>query len=93
MFSPLLPLRFIKADSSWRKAADRLAGEEEYEALDKLDRLEVFTEHIRWASGGRGGCLFLSVLGVSHPVGWLEGVHRAHTVSGRGGGKEGLGVL
>lgn len=44
----LLPkCRFIKVDSSWRKAQDRLAGEEEYEALDKLDRLEVFQEYIR----------------------------------------------
>ena len=41
------PCRFVKVDTPWRKAQDRLAGEEEYEALDKIDRLEVYQEHIR----------------------------------------------
>eukprot|EP00887_Chlorella_sp_A99_P000160 scaffold16.g160.t1 len=38
---------FVAVDTSWRKAADRLAGEEAYEALDKAARLEVYQEYIR----------------------------------------------
>ncbi|KAL4419958.1 hypothetical protein ABPG75_007056 [Micractinium tetrahymenae] len=39
--------KFIKFDTAWRKAQDRLAGEPEYDSLDKLDRLQVFEEYIR----------------------------------------------
>ncbi|KAL4857085.1 Pre-mRNA-processing protein 40A [Chlorella vulgaris] len=38
---------FIKFDTSWRKAQDRLAGEPDFDALDKLDRLAVYEEYIR----------------------------------------------
>ena len=33
-------------DTQWRKAAPKLEGEDAYEALDKLDRLEVFQDYI-----------------------------------------------
>lgn len=39
--------KFVKFDTPWRKAQDRLAGEEDYDSLDKVDRLEVFEEYIR----------------------------------------------
>lgn len=35
-----------QVDTPWRKAATKLEGEDEYEALDKLDRLEVFQDYI-----------------------------------------------
>ena len=35
-----------QVDTQWRKAAPKLEGEDAYEALDKLDRLEVFQDHI-----------------------------------------------
>lgn len=38
-----------QADAQWRKVQVKLEGEDEYEALDKFDRLEVFQDHIRWA--------------------------------------------
>ena len=34
-------------DSSWRKIQAKLEGEDEYENLDKADRVEVFGDHIR----------------------------------------------
>ncbi|KAK9903919.1 hypothetical protein WJX75_000518 [Coccomyxa subellipsoidea] len=37
---------FIKVDTAWRKAMPKLEGENEYEALDKLDRLEVYQDYI-----------------------------------------------
>jgi pre-mRNA-processing factor 40 len=37
----------LQADAQWRKIQVKLEGEDEYEALDKFDRLEVFQEHIR----------------------------------------------
>ena len=37
----------LQTDSQWRKIQGKLEGEDEYEALDKLDRLEVFQEYIR----------------------------------------------
>lgn len=49
---PAVSCRFVKVETSWRKAQDRLSGEEEYDALDKLDRLEVFQEYIRCELGG-----------------------------------------
>ncbi|BDA45679.1 probable pre-mRNA-processing protein 40A [Coccomyxa sp. Obi] len=36
----------IKVDTPWRKAMVKLEGEDEYEALDKLDRLEVYQDYI-----------------------------------------------
>jgi pre-mRNA-processing factor 40 len=36
-----------QVSTPWRKAQGRLEGEDEYEALDKVDRLEVFQEYIR----------------------------------------------
>lgn len=37
----------IKAGVTWRKAMTKLEGEEEYEALGKLDRLEAFDAYMR----------------------------------------------
>ena len=31
----------------WRKASDKLEGDEVFEALDKIDRLEVWQDHIK----------------------------------------------
>ncbi len=36
-----------QADSRWGKVQVKLEGEDEYEALDKFERLEVFQDHIR----------------------------------------------
>ncbi len=33
----------------WRKACDKLEGDEVFEALDKIDRLEVWQDHIKCA--------------------------------------------
>jgi hypothetical protein len=41
-----------QVDTQWRKAAPRLEGEDAYEALDKLDRLEVYQEYILCALSG-----------------------------------------
>ncbi|PSC74832.1 pre-mRNA-processing 40A [Micractinium conductrix] len=38
---------FVQSDTSWRKAQDRLVGEPEYDSLVKVDRLEVFEEHMK----------------------------------------------
>ncbi|XP_062176471.1 pre-mRNA-processing protein 40A-like isoform X2 [Alnus glutinosa] len=38
---------FIKADSQWRKLQDRLEADERCARLEKIDRLDVFLEHIR----------------------------------------------
>lgn len=38
-----------KVDSPWRKVQGRLEGEDEYESVEKLDRLEVFQEYIWYA--------------------------------------------
>ncbi len=35
-----------QVDTPWRKAMVKLEGEDEYEALDKLDRLEVYQDYI-----------------------------------------------
>lgn len=35
-----------QVDTPWRKAMPKLEGENEYEALDKLDRLEVYQDYI-----------------------------------------------
>jgi pre-mRNA-processing factor 40 len=35
-----------QVDTPWRKAQSKLEGEEEYEALEKLDRLEVYQDYI-----------------------------------------------
>ena len=40
---------FAQVDVPWRKALTKVEGEEEYEALDKLERLEVYQDHIRQA--------------------------------------------
>ncbi len=40
------PGRVCQVDTPWRKAMVKLEGENEYEALDKLDRLEVFQDYI-----------------------------------------------
>ena len=37
----------VQVDSVWRKVQGRLEGEDEYENLDKVERLEVFQDHIR----------------------------------------------
>ena len=33
--------------STWRKVAPKFEGEDAYEALEKIDRLEVFQQYIR----------------------------------------------
>lgn len=38
---------WVQVGTPWRKAQSRLEGEEEYEALDKVERLEVFTEYMK----------------------------------------------
>lgn len=38
----------LQADSSWRKVAPKLEGDPAYEELDKAERVEVFTDYIRW---------------------------------------------
>ena len=40
----------LQAGVTWRKAMTKLEGEEEYEALGKLDRLEAFDAYMRWAA-------------------------------------------
>ena len=40
---------FAQVDVPWRKALTKVEGEEEYEALDKVERLEVYQDHIRQA--------------------------------------------
>ncbi|KAK9857235.1 hypothetical protein WJX84_007848 [Apatococcus fuscideae] len=37
----------IKVSTPWRKASDKLEGDEVFEALDKIDRLEVWQDHIK----------------------------------------------
>ncbi|CAD7696897.1 unnamed protein product [Ostreobium quekettii] len=37
----------VKASSQWRKVADKLEGYDEYEALDRSERLEVFQDYMR----------------------------------------------
>lgn len=36
-------------DTPWRKAVTKMEGDAAYEALDKIDRLEVFQEYIKCA--------------------------------------------
>lgn len=38
-----------QVDTPWRKASGKLEGDSAYEALDKLDRIEVYQEYIRRA--------------------------------------------
>ena len=38
----------VQASSIWRKVQGKLEGEDAYEALDKIDRLEVYEEYMRW---------------------------------------------
>lgn len=38
-----------QVDTPWRKAVTKLEGDPAYEALDKIDRLEVFQEYIKCA--------------------------------------------
>ena len=38
----------MQLELPWRKAQVKLEGEEEYEALDKFERLEVYQDHIRY---------------------------------------------
>lgn len=40
------PMWSVQVDTPWRKAVTKLEGEEAYEDLNKLDRLEVFQEYI-----------------------------------------------
>ena len=42
----VLLLLLVQVDTPWRKAMVKLEGEDEYEALDKLDRLEVYQDYI-----------------------------------------------
>ena len=51
----------MQADSQWRKVQVKLEGEDEYEALDKFDRLEVFQDHIRCAGHLGPFCLAVSL--------------------------------
>ncbi|KAK9844119.1 hypothetical protein WJX81_004940 [Elliptochloris bilobata] len=37
----------VKVTSTWRKVAPKFEGEEAFEALEKIDRLEVFQQYIR----------------------------------------------
>ena len=41
----------VQHDTQWRKAQTKLEGEEEFEALDKYSRLDVFEEYVRCAIG------------------------------------------
>lgn len=43
----LLSTPAIKVDTPWRKAVTKLEGDPAYEALDKIDRLEVFQDYIK----------------------------------------------
>lgn len=36
----------LQVDTPWRKAVTKVEVEDEYQALNKLDRLEVFQEYI-----------------------------------------------
>ncbi len=38
--------------STWRKVAPKFEGEEAFEALEKIDRLEVFQQYIRCGAAG-----------------------------------------
>jgi pre-mRNA-processing factor 40 len=38
---------YITACTSWRRARDKLADEDEYRDLDKIERLEVYSEYIK----------------------------------------------
>lgn len=38
----------MQVSTPWRKAQTRLEGEDEYDTLDKIDRLEVFQDYIRF---------------------------------------------
>ena len=39
----------VQVNTPWRKACDKLEGDEVFEALDKIDRLEVWQDHIKCA--------------------------------------------
>ena len=39
-----------QVDTPWRKAQTKVEGEDEYEQLDKVDRLDVFQEYIKCAA-------------------------------------------
>jgi len=43
----LLSTTAIKVDTPWRKASGKLEGDPAYEALDRLDRIEVYQEYIK----------------------------------------------
>lgn len=42
--------RRLQVDTPWRKAVTKLEGDPAYEALDKIDRLEVFQDYIKCAT-------------------------------------------
>ena len=52
-FAHLLPwlvtaaMPHSQVDTPWRKAMTKLEGDPAFEALDKIDRLEVFQEYIK----------------------------------------------
>ena len=46
-----------QVSSEWRKVSKKLEGEEAYEALDKLERLEVFQVRVLGAGGRLGTSL------------------------------------
>ena len=43
-------LGLAQVTSTWRKVAPKFEGEEAFEDLEKIDRLEVFQQYIRCAS-------------------------------------------
>lgn len=45
----ILFAHFLQVDTPWRKAVTKLEGDPAFEALDKIDRLEVFQEYIKCA--------------------------------------------
>lgn len=52
----------MQVGTPWRKAQTRLEGEDEYEALDKVERLEVFTEYIKYVLSSLAAMLIAAQL-------------------------------
>lgn len=40
----------VQVDTSWRKAAGRLEGDPAYEAITRIDRINVYQEYIKCLS-------------------------------------------